>query len=295
MESIAGLALWANHQSMNLPLLRSKSYEKIACEEDRAIVFVEPRKHPSTEFVLRNFCHFLPTWKIIIVHGDDNEAFMKHIASTLPSTIEFLSSKLPDLPNASYNTLFTHPKFWSVLPTWVLIAQTDTLLLQPAKIFLDSLIAKNIQYCGAPWNYLCHRCKKPLDEQCGHMIDQKRLVTLGPHMVGNGGLSFRNSKRMLEVCTQFCLESPPCKTVLAKWGKLSERSTVQGTTNEDVFFCSSLASHEIPSRIEALEFAIEQVPPLSWTQTVPSIGAHKPWMYLQKSLVESILKKVDYS
>jgi hypothetical protein len=294
MESIAGLALWANHQSLNLPKLRARNPASIACEEDRAIVFVEPRKHPSTEFVLRNFCFFLPSWKIIIVHGEDNETFMKHIASTLPSQVEFLSCRVSDLPNASYNTLFTHPNFWSVLPKWVLIAQTDTLLLQPAKEYLDSLIAKDIQYCGAPWNYLCHRCKKPLDEQCGHMIDQKRLVTLGPHMVGNGGLSFRNTRRMKEISSLYCLETAPCKNVMAKWGKLPMRSTMQGTTNEDVFFCSSLSPHELPSRLGALDFAIEQVAPVSWTGRVPSIGAHKPWMYLPKSLVESILNKVEY-
>jgi len=295
MESIAGLALWANHQSENLPVLRSKSSEKIPSEEDRAVVFVEPRKHPSTEFVLRNFSHFLPSWKIIIVHGEDNEAFMKHIASTLNSTTEFISCRVSDLPNASYNTLFTHPSFWKLLPTWVLIAQTDTLLLQPAKSFLDNLITKNIQYCGAPWNYLCHRCKKPLDERCGHMIDQNRLVTLSPHMVGNGGLSLRNARRMEEICTKFCLEVPPCKSILSKWGKTAERSPVAGTSNEDVFYCVSLESHELPTRIEALEFAIEQVPPVSWTGTVPSMGAHKPWMYLHKSLVESVLKKIKYA
>jgi hypothetical protein len=294
MESIAGLALWANHQSENLPLLRLKSNEKVLVEDDRAIVFVEPRKHPSTEFVLRNFSHFLPSWKIIIVHGEDNEAFMRNIAYSLSSSVEFISSKVTDLPNASYNTLFTHPAFWKLLPTWVLIAQTDTLLLQPAKPFLDKLIASNIQYCGAPWNYLCHKCKKPLDERCGHMIDQNRLVTLAPHMVGNGGLSLRNSRRMEEICTKFCLESPPCKIILSKWGKIESRSTVAGTTNEDVFYCSSLSSHELPTRLEALQFAIEQVPPLSWTGSAPSMGAHKPWMYLHKSLVESVLKTIKY-
>jgi hypothetical protein len=70
---------------------------------------------------------------------------------------------------------------------------------------------------------------------------------------------------------------------------------VAGTSNEDVFYCVSLESHELPTRIEALEFAIEQVPPVSWTGTVPSMGAHKPWMYLHKSLVESVLKKIKYA
>jgi hypothetical protein len=99
---------------------------------------------------------------------------------------------------------------------------------------------------------------------------------------------------MKEICTLFCLESPPCKQILAKWGKLNSRSAMHGTTNEDVFYCASLTPDELPSRLEALDFAIEQLAPVSWTGKVPSIGAHKPWMYLPRNLVESILNKVEY-
>ena len=297
MDSIPGLALWSEHQSQNLKQLRAKTLKQqqlvVDVEQDRAIVFVEPRKHPSTEYVLRNFAHFLPSWKIIIVHGEENADYMKQVASTIQANFEFFSCKLSNLPNASYNTLFTHPSFWKLLPTWVLIAQTDTLLLQPAKPFLDKLIAQNIQYCGAPWNYCCHSCKKPLDEGCGHMIDQKRLVTLAPHMVGNGGLSFRNSRRMQECCTSKMLSTSSCKEILSKWGVVGKREVLEGTSNEDVFFCCSLLPSELPTRLQAIDFSIEQVAPVSW-DGIPSMGAHKPWLYLPVPLVKSILSKVKY-
>jgi hypothetical protein len=305
MDCIPGLAIWSEHQSVNIKQLREKTMKKQdqesetakLYEDDRAIVFVEPRKHPSTEYVLRNFAYFLPSWKIIIVHGEENADFMKHIASTIHAHFEFFSCKLSNLPNASYNTLFTHPAFWKLLPTWVLIAQTDTLLLTPAKPFLDDLIAKNIQYCGAPWNYCCHSCKKPLEEGCGHMIDQKRLVTLSPHMVGNGGLSFRNSRRMQECCSSHMLSTPPCKEIISKWGVVEKRLVMEGTSNEDVFFCCSLKSNELPTRLQALDFSIEQVAPVTWGgfTGILSMGAHKPWLYLPTPLVKSILGKVNYS
>jgi hypothetical protein len=75
MECIPGLAIWSEHQSVNIKQLREKTMKKQdekgddttkLYEDDRAIVFVEPRKHPSTEYVLRNFAYFLPSWKIII-------------------------------------------------------------------------------------------------------------------------------------------------------------------------------------------------------------------------------------
>jgi hypothetical protein len=174
----------------------------------------------------------------------------------------------------------------------VLIAQTDTLLLQPAKSFLDSLIEDKIKYCGAPWNYLCHRCKKPLDSKCGHMIDQVKLVEMAPLMVGNGGLSFRNARTMEELSTRNCLNTEPCKDILVKWGQCPLRTRVENTSNEDVFFCSLLSKEQLPTRERALDFALEQCPPTSWSGAIPSIGAHKPWMYLPLPLVEAVLNKV---
>lgn len=298
MDPIPGLAVWANHQSKFLPLLREKTFKvsevTYELEENRAIVFIEPRKHPSTEYVLRNFSYFLPSWKIIIVHGTENEEFMRHVTSNIRGTFEFINCKVSNLPNTSYNTLFTHPLFWSALPQWVLIAQTDTLLLKFAKSFLDELIIDEIKYCGAPWNYLCTRCKKPLDCGCGHMIDQKKLVEMSPNMVGNGGLSFRNSRTMQDLCTKFCLGTEPCKNILGKWGAITTtRTRIEGTSNEDVFYCSLLATNDLPLRQRALDFALEQCQPVSWTGKVPSVGAHKPWMYLPLPLVEAVLNLVE--
>jgi hypothetical protein len=84
-----------------------------------------------------------------------------------------------------------------------------------------------------------------------------------------------------------------CKDILAKWGILPQRKILEGTTNEDVFYCSSLDPSKLPSRSEALKFAIEQVPPNEW-DGIPSMGVHKPWVYLPLPLVESILAKVKY-
>jgi hypothetical protein len=297
MDSIPGLAVWAKHQSQNLALLKLKTLPRdspIEVLEDRAVVFIEPRKHPSSEYVLRNYSYFLPSWKIIIVHGEENLDYVKSITETIHGKFEFLSCRLSNLSTQSYNTLLTHPAFWEKLPQYVLIAQTDTLLLQPAQHFLEDFILRGFEYCGAPWSYLCHRCKKPLEEQCGHMIDQAKIVELGDKMIGNGGLSFRSTTKMKEICSSIIFDAPLCKDILAKWGQLKKRVVQEGTTNEDVFYCSLLRKSRLPSRSEAVKFSIEQVPPESWDGFPPSMGAHKPWVYLPTPLVESILNKVKY-
>lgn len=295
----AGLGAWSEHQSKSLPQLRKltildKTSEELEAE-DRAIVFVEPRKHPCTEFVLRNFRHFMPTWKIIIVHGTENEDFMKVICSTIKGKFEFINAKVANLPNQSYNTLFTAPAFWEVLPSKVLIAQTDTLLMKPATEEIEVLLSK-YSFVGAPWSYLCQRCQKPLAKKCGHMIDQEVVCSLAPSMVGNGGLSLRDSKIMKDICERSCLDFTPCAKISQLWKVPQGRTSVKGTTNEDVFFCKSIALRNLPmpSRQEALEFAIEQVGPLGWSDSPAALGLHKPWVYLPLPLVSALFEQIQY-
>lgn len=300
MEPFAGLAVWTAFQSKTIESLRAKTTpDKLTGDvrEDCAVVFVEPRKHTSSEYVLRNMRYFLPTWKIIVVHSKGNEQFMREICAKICGTFEFIDCRVPDLPIPSYNTLFTCPGFWKQLPRYVLIAQTDTVLMKPASEYLESYIARNFSFVGAPWSYSCNRCKKPLSEGCGHMIDQVVVNSLAPHMVGNGGLSFRDTHTMIDICSRFCLDSKPCDLVGLAWTRPNGRQIMQGTSNEDVFFNLGIRTlgKPVPSRLEALEFAVEQVAPLSWNATVPAMGAHKPWAYLSLPFVECMLNLIKYT
>ena len=301
MDPFPGLQLWTEHQSRNLPKLRSLTSPKLplsesSTAENRAIVFIEPRKHPSSEYVLRNMRHFLPSWQIIIVHGTDNEGFLRHICSSISGEFKFINSKVADLPTQSYNTLLTSPAFWKLLPRYVLICQTDTLLMKPAEDDMQKLIDSGYSFCGAPWSYLCNRCKKPLQEKCGHMIDQEVVSSMAPSMVGNGGLSFRDTLTMHDICSSYCLSAEECPIISRKWDTPQGRTKIAGTTNEDVFYCKGVlnAGKRMPTRLEGLRFAIEQVAPLEWDGTVPALGAHKPWAYLSHPLVQSMLNLVKY-
>jgi hypothetical protein len=260
------------------------------------VVFIEPRKHPSCEYVLRNMRYFLPSWQIIVVHGTENEAYVKTICNSISGTFSFINAKVSDLPTRSYNTLLTSPAFWKLLPRYVLICQTDTLLMKPAVEAMEGLITSGFSFCGAPWSYTCSRCKKPLREKCGHMIDQEVVSSLAPSMVGNGGLSFRDTVAMMDICSTQCLTPDPCPQILRHWEAPQGRMKLDGTTNEDVFFCKALSNlgKPMPSRLQGLHFAIEQVAPLEWDGTVPAVGAHKPWAYLSQPLVKSLLDLVQY-
>ena len=296
-----GMKVWSETQARLLPELRIKTDIAVPAQDPdagKAIVLVEPRPHPALEFVLRNFRFFLPSWRVIVVHGTQNEKFVKEVVSRIHGSFQFLNCGVDDLPAKAYNTLFTRSSFWKELGEldWVLIAQTDTMLMRPATDELESLISRGIRFVGAPWNFSCGVCGGPLDGKCGHMIDQAVVASLAPAMVGNGGLSLRHVPSMLQALQHFFLDAPQVKELVEKWGATPDTAkTLSGTTNEDVFFCKAFADlgFALADRATGLEFAIEQIAPFEWKPTgTLALGAHKPWAYLPDKLVKGIFDRV---
>lgn len=299
-----GIKVWADTQARLLPELRLRtdiSKETVTPVDKRAIVLVEPRPHPALEFVLRNFRYFLPSWRVILVHGTENERFVKEVVSKVHGTFEFVNCGVNDLPAKAYNTLFTRPKFWTSLGDleWVLIAQTDTMLLKPAETPLEELIEKKLHFVGAPWNFSCGVCGGPLDGGCAHMIDQAVVASLAPDMVGNGGLSLRHVPSMIAALDRFHLEAAVVRELVAKWGSTPDSaSALRGTTNEDVFFCKAFKEMglQLADRATGLQFAVEQIAPFAWNPVSDgplSLGAHKPWAYLPDKLVKGMFDRVS--
>ena len=297
-----GIKVWADTASRLLPELRKRTDKAVPCGEvipNRAIVLVEPRSHPALEFVLRICRHFLPEWQIICVHGSENETFLKSILESIHGHFSLVNCGASDLPAPAYNTLFTRPSFWSSLPNspeWVLIVQTDTMLMRPAAAELEELIAKDIRFVGAPWSFTCGVCAGPLDCGCGHMIDQAVVASLAPDMVGNGGLSLRHVPSMLDVLRTWSLDTSLNADLVKKWGKVDGVSVQKGTTNEDVFFCKCFREKgfTIADRATGLKFAIEQIGPFAWSsEGTLALGAHKPWAYLPDKLVAAVFARVN--
>jgi hypothetical protein len=190
--------------------------------------------------------------------------------------------------------MLTSKKFWNLFTEDnLLIAQSDTMLMDSAEEYFAKILEKNYAFLGAPWSYTCHACQAPLDGGCGHMIDQKVVASMAPHMVGNGGLSLRNRSAALRALEKYKLEK--VEAVASRVFPQANASVQEGCTNEDVFFCKSFFGVEnMPTRQEALEFSIEQVPPFSWNSGPCAIGCHKPWGYMHPALVKGILEKSKF-
>ena len=290
MSRAKGALVWADYQETRMPALRDTPPSTAETCRDFAVVFIEPRRHPSTEFVLRNLRFHAPTTPIIVVHGTQNEDFIKGITSKISGEFILVQSGVDNLPPPAYNALLTSPAFWNRIldiSPWAVIAQSDSILLQSIEA-IRPYMDKKYAFVGAPWSYACSVCFAPMDGGCGHMIDQAIVASLAPAMVGNGGFSLRHVPSMMEVLDVYAGPSHPIRSI---W-PAGAGTKVVGATNEDVFFCKalSLQGKPSPSRAEALEFCIEQVGPLEWRRGKPmSIACHKPWAYLHPDIVKVIL------
>lgn len=293
-----GIRVWSDFQAAHLPRLRTETAGTPVFDDEVAgfgVLFIEPRRHPATEFVLRNLRHCVPEARITVVHGTENEHWMRDILKTIRGRFRLVNCKVADLPNRAYNTLFTLDKFWAeIKDERVLIAQTDTALLKPCAAELLEL-STQWSFVGAPWALHCQACSAAIADGCGHMIDQSTLVTLAPQLVGNGGLSIRSIPVIKKVLAKWRLGSPPEPALLKAWGaKPSIAAPLSGTSNEDVFYCKAIAladdcGHVCP-RVVAQHFAVEQLGPAEWPRAgPPALGVHKPWVYLPSPFVKSIL------
>jgi len=195
-------------------------YNNIQLKSTKQCVIVEPRIHSHLIPVIKNFMYLLQNkgWGLTIFHGTDNEEFLKTNLEGWKQ-IKFININIQNLTKLEYSNLLCSQTFWKVLIhlncEHALIFQVDTVLLKDS---IDDFI--QYDYIGAPWY-------------------QKWLGVLE---VGNGGLSLRNTKKMLEITIKY-----PRTSFLE---------------NEDIYFSYWLLqdkSKVLPSFERAKEFSVETV------------------------------------
>ena len=238
-------------------------------------VIVEPRRHPALEFVLRNAVENLSKeWNILVFHGTTNRDFLESIMSTLP-----LDRFLPPIPlgmenltRYDYNALLTSAEFYRAIPTEIhLIFQTDTVILSEHRHFLRMFL--RYDYVGAPWKN---------------------------GWVGNGGLSLRNTAKMLEICEQITPEEviqDVVRQVEEQYGtqpaiseileSVCRHSKEEGKIlNEDIYFSYQRAVPlSKPDASVAQYFSVESM----FCET--PWGVHAPWKHFNKSELEPLLTR----
>jgi len=192
-------------------------------------------------------------WSLVIVCNVNNIEYYKtclgeHAVRHIDFITEFYMA-VDGYTIDMYNNLLKSTIFWERISAnyaKVLLIQDDGMIIR--KGLEDAEFFGTCKYIGAPW--------------CPNLPENKALFSLTQgRMVGNGGLSLRDTKAMLAVCMQH-----KDKNKELHFNSLQQEP-------EDVFFARHCV--DVGSISEAVTFSTEQV------ISPRSYGFHKFWPYHQ--------------
>lgn len=200
---------------------------------DRAFVIVERRIHPNWWFVLRNIAWAAPHFSLYIFCSDLNYEFVKSLLGDKAKNVHiyncFKGNPCRDKAIKEYNITLKLPDFYKQIDAeYCITCQMDSYFLQKIPNWIFSGV-----YYGPPWCW-------------------------NPTMAGNGGLSIRNIKNMIEICRK-------------------EIDNIQYNEAEDLFFSKMIEKHSLflPDLNFRLSVFQENMP----TESIP-IGIHQFWTFL---------------
>jgi hypothetical protein len=223
------------------------------------VLLVDSRKSMTSVMSTRISLHNLKPncWDLVILTSAKTKSFYKE---WFPNAkfIEhpFLEGKFNI---ETYNRLMKDELVWSQIDDMkykkCLVVQDDGLLTRPGveDVFLE------YDYVGAPWRPVPHLT----------------AAGIGPAMVGNGGISLRSVKLMLEISRTFQDE------------KMYLFDNDIQPVPEDVYFASLIekVGGRIPETNLASSFAMEQIVNTS------AFGMHKPWPYVGTKVVIDYIRE----
>jgi Protein of unknown function (DUF5672) len=224
-------------------------------------VIIEPRKHEYLEFILSDFDSKLPVdVGLSIFHTSMNDAEVKTVHLNEKRSVQF--TRLESIvawetiiaDDKLPNTLLLNESFYDFIPyERFIVFQVDSIFCKP--VLMDELEPFfKFDYLGSPWAGL-------------------RLQHYVPTALkgGNGGLSIRSKQGSIDAIKirKDLIEKNP---LAEKW-------------SEDIYFSNSmeLVNHTVAPLEIAKKFAVE-----TYYYSKP-IGVHKPWLYLPKAQILSLL------
>jgi hypothetical protein len=224
--------IWQEHRRKVI------EYEKEIQTETLSIVLIEGREHHLMKLCLENLNKQLPTWKIHLVHGLDNETFVNTLLEQLSFDVQLTKLNKPNLQVIEFSSLIGTEHFWKNIANTdrVLLTQTDAWVCDNSKYDIRDFFVYD--YVGAPW--IRHMKSEP---------SQKETF-----IVGNCGFCLCKRKTMLETVQKYSYKQFVIET---------------NSHAVDVYF-SRYISNVAPPMI-AKSFSVENI----WYDR--PVGVHKPF------------------
>jgi len=220
---------------------------KIKKKSNHETVFIEFRKFPHVEFIIRNTIIQLgKNWSHTVICGNDNYEMMLNICDDISIDINVIKYPLEIKNQTEYSKMLTTSEFWNNLyGEKILIYQEDSFIF---KNNIQDFM--NFDFIGAPF---------------------PKNVNDTPNLVGNGGLSLRSKGKMLKVIEKITVED-----TIFNGSTMDYMNKVNlQFPPEDVYFSKNMQELEIGKVADwdtAFQFSTESM------HNPNSFGGHKFWL-----------------
>ena len=241
---------------LDLPIIKQDNYYEA--------VLIEYRCLPHLEFLIRNCIHKLGSeWSQTIVCGNLNYDYILDLVNKIDRDIKVIKTDYDNLYPSEYSMLLSSKPFWDLFyGEKILIYQEDTCIFK--NNIMDFV---EWDYIGAPW-------KKEQNDT--------------PNCVGNGGLSLRSKRCMLEVISKIGIKETTYNSSTINY----MNNTKSFCPPEDVYFSKNMQELNIGKVADwdsAYNFSSECV------LNKDSFGCHNLWCSTtnwKKIIYENLIKKI---
>ncbi len=231
----------------NISYMRNIELPLIKLNKNNEAVLIEYRILPHLEFIIRNNINKLgDEWSHTVICGNLNYEYMNTMCKNISSEIKVIKTNYDNLDQSTYSLFLSSLNFWNLITgSKILIYQEDSLIF---KSNINDFLKWD--YIGAPW-----------PENQNDNING----------VGNGGLSLRTKKCMIDVINNISLQDTQFNTHTIEW-----MNNVKMTVGpEDVYFSLNMLKYNIgivADRNAAFDFSSESI------CNKNSFGGHNFWI-----------------
>jgi len=215
----------------------------------RAMVIVEPRKHPHLQYVCENFDkNMCKSWDLYVFHGKSAGMYAQGATSGIKGRrVHLIPLDTDNLDGNGYNALFKSLDFWNkVKAEDILVFQTDAVLCPASEFKIKDFMKYDYIGCGS---------------YAGAIGNKKDIwgkdYSKGNSFYGIGGLSFRKNSFQKQ-----CIKKYP---------------GIEADYPEDVFYSNCV--EQSANKPESAEVLANFCTQDSFSKR--SFGAHNTW-YMKK-------------
>jgi len=173
----------------NIPYIRTIEISEIKQNLNKEAVLIEYRKFPHIEFLIRNAINKLGTsWSFTVICGTINYEYVCNMCLQISPNIKVIKTNYENINTNTYSKMLASLDFWNLLNgEKILIYQEDSIIF---KNNIDEFL--EYDYIGAPWS--------KEQEEFGLKNTLLKFIDIDKYIcVGNGGLSLRTKKIMIDV------------------------------------------------------------------------------------------------